>query len=117
MSSSIPVENPELILDVKDLHYSEHGVTKVDKVNFSIRGGEILGVAGVQGNGQEQLIKAITGLIPFQDGTVKLAGTEIQGMNIAQKRDGRHVLHPGGSHDRWKCSGCKHPGQPDFDLL
>ena len=46
-----PVENPELILDVKDLHYSEHGVTKVDKVNFSIRGGEILGVAGVQGNG------------------------------------------------------------------
>ena len=35
-----PVENPELILDVKDLHYSEHGVTKVDKVNFSIRGGE-----------------------------------------------------------------------------
>lgn len=36
---------------------------------------------------QEQLIKAITGLIPFQDGTVKLAGTEIQGMNIAQKRD------------------------------
>ena len=82
-----PVENPELILDVKDLHYSEHGVTKVDKVNFSIRGGEILGVAGVQGNGQEQLIKAITGLIPFQDGTVKLAGTEIQGMNIAQKRD------------------------------
>lgn len=55
-------------------------------VNFSIRGGEIQ-VAGVQGNGQEQLIKAITGLIPFQDGTVKLAGTEIQGMNIAQKRD------------------------------
>lgn len=44
-------------------------------------------MAGVQGNGQEQLIKAITGLIPFQDGTVKLAGTEIQGMNIAQKRD------------------------------
>ena len=60
-----PVENPELILDVKDLHYSEHGVTKVDKVNFSIRGGEILGVAGVQGNGQEQLIKAITGPVSY----------------------------------------------------
>lgn len=81
-----PAENPKLILDVKNLHYSEGGVTKVDNVSFSIRGGEILGVAGVQGNGQEQLIKAITGLIPFQEGTVKLDGTEIQKLNIAQKR-------------------------------
>lgn len=82
-----PVANAELILDVRNLKYSESGVKKVDNVSFSIRGGEILGIAGVQGNGQEQLIKAITGMIPFQDGSVKLAGTQIEGLSIMQKRD------------------------------
>lgn len=82
-----PVKDAKMLLDVQHLKYSEHGVGKVNDVSFSIRGGEILGIAGVQGNGQEQLIKAITGLLPFQDGVVKVDGTEIQGMNIAQKRD------------------------------
>lgn len=80
------VENPELILDVRNFNYKENNVSKVKDVNFSIRGGEILGIAGVQGNGQEELIRAITGLSPFQEGTIKLANTEIQRMNISQKR-------------------------------
>ena len=82
-----PVSNPEMILDVRNLSYKVHGVSKVENINFSIRGGEILGIAGVQGNGQEELIKSITGLIPFQEGTVKLCGKEIQGLGIKAKRD------------------------------
>lgn len=41
----------------------------------------------MQGNGQEELIKAITGLLPFQEGTVKVCGKEIQNMTIMQKRN------------------------------
>src|SRR5699024_3281211 len=67
--------------------YSESGVSKVKNMNFSIRGGEILGIAGVQGNGQEQLIRAITGMIHFQDGSVKLAGQPIERLNILKKRE------------------------------
>ena len=83
-----PVENPEMILDVRNLSYKDSaGVPKVKNASFSIKGGEILGIAGVQGNGQEELIKAITGLIPFQEGTVKVCGKEIQKLNIMQKRN------------------------------
>ena len=82
-----PVENPELILDVRNLSYVVNDVPKVKNVSFSIKGGEILGIAGVQGNGQEELIKSITGLIPFQEGIVKICGKEIQGLDIKHKRD------------------------------
>lgn len=82
-----PVENPKLILDVRNLSFKDSiGVPKVKNASFSIKGGEILGIAGVQGNGQEELIKSITGLIGFQEGTVKLCGKEIQSLNISAKR-------------------------------
>ena len=81
------VEDNSVVLKVKDLSYSEQGVTKVDHVSFSIRRGEILGIAGVQGNGQEELIRAITGMIPFQDGKVSVDGQDIENMTIHKKRE------------------------------
>lgn len=81
------VENPLMVLNVKNMSYSEQGIKKVDNVNFSIKGGEILGIAGVQGNGQEELIKAITGMIPFQDGTVELMSKSIEKLNILKRRE------------------------------
>ena len=81
------VEDNSVVLKVKDLSYSELGVKKVDHVSFSIRRGEILGVAGVQGNGQEEMIRAITGMIPFQDGQVTVDGQNIENMTIHKKRE------------------------------
>ena len=77
----------EVILDVRNLSHSELGVKKVDDINFSIRSGEILGIAGVQGNGQEELIRTITGLLKAQEGQVFLTGEEIQSLSIAKKRE------------------------------
>ncbi len=49
----------------------------VDGVSFDVRAGEVLGVAGVQGNGQTELVEALTGLRSSQSGKVTLLGTEI----------------------------------------
>ena len=59
----------------------------VDGISFSVRAGEILGVAGVQGNGQTELVRAITGLQKPLGGKITLLGTpvfgELQGFSIA----------------------------------
>lgn len=82
-----PVENPSVVFDVRNLSVKNSaGVEKVKNASFSIKGGEILGIAGVQGNGQEELIKVLTGMMTCQQGTVKLCGKEIQNLNINQKR-------------------------------
>ena len=49
----------------------------LDGVNLDVRAGEVLGVAGVDGNGQTELAEAIAGLIPVQAGTIQLDGTDI----------------------------------------
>ena len=53
------------------------GRSAVDGVSFEVRAGEILGVAGVQGNGQTELVEAIMGLRPSAAGTVILDGHDI----------------------------------------
>ena len=80
------VVDPKMILDVRNLSYTENSVKKVDDLSFSIKGGEILGIAGVQGNGQEELIKTICGLKNHQTGTVTLSGKQIQKLTIKDKR-------------------------------
>ena len=60
-------------LKVKDLR----GVTMVDDVSFDVRGGEIVGIAGVAGNGQSELIEAIAGVRRAESGTVTLDGKPI----------------------------------------
>lgn len=82
-----PVEDAKVILDVAGLNYAEKGVKKLQDINFSIKQGEILGIAGVQGNGQEELIQIITGLRNKQEGVIKIDGVDVGGMSIYQKRE------------------------------
>ena len=51
------------------------GVTRVDDVGFEVRAGEIVGIAGVSGNGQSEVLAALAGMQPFQQGEVRCAGT------------------------------------------
>src|SRR6202007_903125 len=63
---------------VKDLHVTDdRGIEKVRGVSFDVRAGEIVGVAGVDGNGQSELIDAITGLRRVARGAVRVAGREV----------------------------------------
>ncbi len=55
--------------------------------NFSleVKAGEIVGLAGVDGNGQSELVEAITGLVPASEGRILLNGTDITGCSIAER--------------------------------
>jgi general nucleoside transport system ATP-binding protein len=55
----------------------DRGSDAVTDVSFAIRAGEILGVAGVAGNGQRELAEAVTGLRPVKAGTIRIEGTEL----------------------------------------
>ena len=69
----------EVVLDVRDVSVQgEHGELAVRSISFDVRAGEILGIAGVQGNGQTELCEALMGLRPAT-GSVLLAGQEIGG--------------------------------------
>jgi general nucleoside transport system ATP-binding protein len=75
--SKEPAEPGEVVLDVQDLSVAgERGERSVRGVSFQVRAGEILGVAGVQGNGQTELCEALMGLRP-STGSVRLNGTDL----------------------------------------
>jgi general nucleoside transport system ATP-binding protein len=66
------------VLTVTDLTVrGEHGRALVDELSFDVRAGEILGIAGVQGNGQTELCEALMGLRPSEGGTVTLNDNDL----------------------------------------
>ena len=70
-------------LEVRDLRVLTHtGAIVVDGVSFDVRPGELLAVAGVQGNGQTELVEAIVGLAPRVEGSISLDGTELVGKSV-----------------------------------
>jgi simple sugar transport system ATP-binding protein len=82
----VPVEHGGELLTLE--HVSARGVTgqiALREVSFSVRAGEILGVAGVSGNGQRELAEVIAGLRPVEEGVVKILGQDITGWNAAQR--------------------------------
>jgi simple sugar transport system ATP-binding protein len=76
------------VLTVENLTVrSDRGQDVVRGVNFSVRAGEILGIAGVAGNGQDELVEAITGLRRSHDGTINLAGQNITAWDVRERRE------------------------------
>lgn len=73
--------NPkEVILSIKDLVVNENrGIPAVKGLNLDVRAGEVVGIAGIDGNGQSELIQAITGLRKVKSGSITIKGEEIVG--------------------------------------
>jgi general nucleoside transport system ATP-binding protein len=68
-------EPGDVLLEVSDLHVNDdRGLAAVQDVSFVVRAGEIVGIAGVEGNGQSELIEAITGLRRAEGGQIAVAG-------------------------------------------
>jgi simple sugar transport system ATP-binding protein len=85
-----PVTPGAPVLEVAGLAVNdERGHRAVDGVDLTVHAGEVLGIAGVQGNGQTELVEAIMGLRPIVVGTVSLQGRTLHG------RSTRQILHAG----------------------
>ena len=78
-----PPQRGEGGLEVRDLRVvTANGTVVVDDVSFDVRPGEILAVAGVQGNGQTELIEAMVGLGERVSGSIELGGVELVGKSV-----------------------------------
>jgi len=83
----------EVVLEVRDLSVVDaDGRTMVESVSFSVRAGEVVGIAGVQGNGQTELVDALTGLRHSARGSVALDGVDITGAS-PRERHAKGIAH------------------------
>lgn len=75
-----PAQPKEVVLQVRDLHVKDdRDLHAVNGVSLEVRAGEIVGIAGVQGNGQTELVEAITGLRKPTSGSIFIDGRDLTG--------------------------------------
>lgn len=78
-------ERGEKVLEVRDLHVEDkRGLEALKGLNLELHRGEILGIAGVDGNGQSELINALTGLDEIKSGSIQFLGEEISELSPRQ---------------------------------
>lgn len=88
-----PAQPGGVVLDVQNLQVlNDRKQTAVDSISFQVRAGEILGIAGVQGNGQTELVEALTGLRGVVGGQVHILGKE------TTQSTPRQILETGVAH-------------------
>ncbi len=87
-----PARPGPVVLEVEDLVVEERGVPVVNGVSLQVRAGEILGLAGVQGNGQTELAEALTGLRQPARGRLRIASEEVP------FQDARTLIERGMAH-------------------
>jgi general nucleoside transport system ATP-binding protein len=82
-----------MVLSVKDLHVQdERQNLTVNGASFDVHAGEVLGIAGVQGNGQTELVYALTGLTPVISGEISIMG------KLVHHSSPRSILERGVAH-------------------
>ncbi len=86
----LPVTRPpvrgETTLEVKDLVVTQEHKRILDGISFQVKAGEILGVAGVSGNGQQELIECLANLLRPNEGSILLSGDKLEGKNTYDSR-------------------------------
>jgi simple sugar transport system ATP-binding protein len=88
-----PAQPGETLLEVEDLHVlDDRELPAVRGVSFEVRAGEIVGIAGVDGNGQTELVEALTGLRPSESGRFTVGGKDLTGSST------HHILDAGVGH-------------------
>ena len=85
------IEKPEqkigkIMLSLKHLEVKDTtGLARVKDLSLDVHEGEIVGIAGVDGNGQSELLGAITGLLPLASGSITVDGEPIENLNIRER--------------------------------
>ena len=77
----------DIALDVADVcALNDRGIQALDQISFCLHVGEILGIAGVDGNGQSELAEVITGLRPLESGAIRIFDEDISGTGIRKRK-------------------------------
>jgi simple sugar transport system ATP-binding protein len=85
----------EPLLRVRNLSYvNEENIRVLRNVSFDVRAGEILGLAGIEGNGQTELVRILTGLLPASSGRIEIRGKPIGALTPRQIREMRTAHIP-----------------------
>ena len=96
-----PAHPKQAVLEVRDLTVKdERGIEQVRGLNLDVRAGEIVGIAGIDGNGQQELVDAIMSLVHCESGTVSVNGVEVQNSNPRNVIDHSVATIPSDRH-RW----------------
>ena len=94
-----PAEPKELVLSIQGLTVlGARGVTAVRNLSLDVHSGEVVGVAGVDGNGQSELVAAISGLLPVKSGKIFLKGKDISLQSIRNRNENGMGLVPEDRH-------------------
>jgi ABC-type uncharacterized transport system ATPase subunit len=88
------IEPGEPVLEIRNLTVEDKqsGKKTVKDVSFTVRKGEIVCIAGIDGNGQSELVYAITGLLPADDGQIFINGMDVTNLSI-RKRNAAGMSH------------------------
>jgi len=88
-TTSATPDDAAVALQVSGLyvHSTAHGRNLVDNVSFEVRTGEIVGIAGIEGNGQTELIDAIVGTSVAASGTITMLGNDITHLDVRSRRE------------------------------
>lgn len=99
VTEKVPASPKDVILDIQDLIVNEsRGAQAVKGLNLQVRAGEVVGIAGIDGNGQSELIQAITGLRKVESGKITINGIDatnfhprkITEMGVSHVPENRH---------------------------
>lgn len=83
-----PAQPKEVVLQVRDLQvFDDRNLKAVRGISFDVRAGEIVGIAGVEGNGQRELVEALVGLRPIWGGEVQVKAQNLTTLNVRQRRE------------------------------
>ena len=98
-----PARPGPVLLEARDLVVRDtKGIARLDRVSLTLRAGEIVGIAGVSGNGQSELLEALAGLAPLASGEILFEGMKL----TAQMRNPKNLRRLGLMHvpeDRHRC--------------
>lgn len=94
-----PAKPGEVVLDIRDLTVkNDQGIEAVKGLKLQVRAGEIIGIAGIDGNGQKELMEAVNNLTRAESGSVRVCGKEIQNTSPKYGMDQGLVTIPEDRH-------------------
>jgi ABC-type uncharacterized transport system ATPase subunit len=98
-----PAKPAATVLSVRDLSIAgPEGALRLDRISFDVRAGEIVGIAGVEGNGQTELVEALAGLVPNArvSGSMTVGGRDITHLDARRRREAGIAHVPEDRHRR-----------------